>query len=117
MGKPVSSLLRHFSLTLLTWVLLLGFFAQAPLAKMHEFRHFSERLLMSAQAMPVLDTSGCVVCDGVQLVPEAPSITVALNIAPFVESAEVLPPIFFSDNAILLPLGARAPPFFSAATA
>ena len=101
---------RRLGYGLLVWALLFGFVGHSYTGVQHQYFHSAERITASAQPVSQFELTGCVVCDALHLAPETPQVVVAPKFAPLVEVLRTVPPIFTSDNFILLPLGARAPP-------
>jgi hypothetical protein len=99
---------------LLAWCIAVGLVGQGYLINEHLSCHFAQKIETAQGAVPVIQSDVCPICDGVMLAPEAPRMVFSLEVAPLVRPVPPVPPVFLSDNAILLPFGARGPPFRAA---
>lgn len=94
----------------LAWLLMACFITQSYLVPRHVSHHHLHKIESAQHAAPVLNQGDCQICDNASLPPELPQVTVDAKAERTAQTLEALPPIFCSDNEILRPFGARAPP-------
>jgi hypothetical protein len=99
------------ALGVLACLVVSGYTAQSILIQQHSVQHYGEKHFRASSQQPVISAADCLMCDLAQIVPQATQVVVAVQLVQIVGIAPALPPIFSSENAILLPFGARAPPF------
>lgn len=87
-----------------------GYLVQSYAVNQHYVQHIEERLLHSNAATASFTGSDCGICDLAQIVPQTPTVTLAVQVSPASELADFKPALDSIRYSLPRNLGARAPP-------